>query len=104
LLGRGDVTTGLPCNLPHVVLEVWQIILLVWIVVIPASVALLTALAARRRAARLRGSVYGATDQPGELLRLAVHARSLEHMSAAGAAHHGALGLGQREQLGDRAG
>jgi hypothetical protein len=92
------------CNFPHVVPEVWQIILLVWIVVIPASVALLTALAARRRAARLRGSVYGATDQPGQLLRLAVHAGGLEHVSAAGAAHRRALRLGQREQLGDRAG
>jgi hypothetical protein len=83
LLGHRDASTALPCNLPHVVLEVWEIVLLVWIVVIPATVALLTALAARRRAARLRGSVYGAADQPGELLRLAVHARGLEHMSPA---------------------
>jgi hypothetical protein len=64
--------------------EVWQIALLVWIVVIPASVALLTALAARRRAARLRGSVYGATDQPGQLLRLAVHTRRADRPAAVG--------------------
>jgi beta-lactamase regulating signal transducer with metallopeptidase domain len=63
--------------------EVWEIVLLVWIVVIPASVALLTALAARRRAARLRGSVYGASDQPGQLLRLVVRTREVEHMRAA---------------------
>jgi hypothetical protein len=69
--------------LPHIVPDVWEIVLLVWIVVIPASVALLTALAARRRAARLRGSVYGATDQPGQLLRLAVHARQVEGMRTA---------------------
>jgi hypothetical protein len=62
---------------------VWEIVLLVWIVVIPASVALLTALAARRRAARLRGSVYGAGDQPGQLIRLAVRTREVEHMRAA---------------------
>jgi hypothetical protein len=82
------------CNFPHVVPEVWEIALLVWIVVIPASVALLTALAARRRAARLRGSVYGATDQPGQLLRLAVHTRRLEQLKAPGA----------RRRLGDSAG
>jgi beta-lactamase regulating signal transducer with metallopeptidase domain len=92
------------CNFPHVVEEVWEIVLLVWIVVIPATVAMLTALAARRRAARLRGSVYGATDQPGQLLRLAVHARRLENVHAPGAAHGGALGLGQRQQFGDPAG
>jgi hypothetical protein len=63
--------------------EVWQIVLLVWIVVIPASVTLLTALAARRRAARMRGSVYGASDQPGQLIRLAVRTREVEHMRAA---------------------
>jgi hypothetical protein len=74
--------------------EVWEIVLLVWIVVIPASVALLTALAARRRAARLRGSVYGAMDQPGQLLRLAVHARRLEQLKPPAA----------RRQLGDSAG
>jgi hypothetical protein len=90
--------------LAAVVSEVWEIALLVWIVVIPASVALLTALATRRRTSRLRDSVYGASDQPGELLRLAVHARRVEHMSAAGAAHRSALGVGQREQFGDRAG
>ncbi len=89
--------TALPCNLPRVVPEVWEIALLVWIVVIPASVALLTALAARRRAARLRGSVYGATDQPGELLSLAVHARRFEHVRTAGAAHRGALGIRHRQ-------
>jgi short subunit dehydrogenase-like uncharacterized protein len=89
------------CNLASVVLEVWEIVLLVWIVVIPASVALLTALAAKRRAARLRGSVHGATDQPGQLLRLAVHARSHEHMRATGAAHRGALRLGHGEQFRD---
>jgi hypothetical protein len=64
------------------VLEVWEIVLLVWIVVIPASVAMLTALAARRRAARVRGSVYGATDQPGQLLRLAVQTRRGERAAA----------------------
>ena len=63
--------------------DVWEIVLLVWIVVIPASVALLTALAARRRAARLRGSVYGASDQPGQLLRLAVRTRQVERIGAA---------------------
>ena len=104
MLGGRDATTASPCKLLGVVPEVWEIVLLVWIVVIPASVALLTALAARRRAARLRGSVYGATDQPGQLLRLAVHAGRLEHVGAAGAAHSAALGVGQREQLGDRAG
>jgi hypothetical protein len=92
------------CNLPHIVPEAWEIVLLVWIVGIPATVALLSALAARRRAARLRGSVFDATDEPGELLRLAAHARRLEHMSAAGAPHRGAIGLGQRQQFRDRAG
>ena len=58
-------------------LEVWEIVVLVWIVAVPASVALLTALAARRRAARRRGSVYGASDQPAQLLRLAVESRGL---------------------------
>src|SRR3954468_3545466 len=77
------VTSCSFCNFPHVVPEVWEIVLLVWIVVIPASVALLTALAARRRAARLRGSVYGATDQPGELLRLAMYMRRAERAQAA---------------------
>jgi hypothetical protein len=69
--------------LQHIVPDVWEIVLVVWIVVIPSSVALLTALAARRRAARLRGSVYGATDQPGQLLRLAVRTRQVERMRAA---------------------
>ena len=62
--------------------EVWEIVLLVWIVVIPASVALLTALAAKRRAARMRGSVYGATDQPGQLLRLDAHTRRIDRRQA----------------------
>jgi beta-lactamase regulating signal transducer with metallopeptidase domain len=70
------------CNLRHVVPEVWEIVLLVWIVVIPATVALLTALAARRRAARARQSFYDATDQPGQLLRLAVHTRRVDRMRA----------------------
>jgi hypothetical protein len=78
----GAATSSSFCNFRHVVPEAWEILLVVWIVVIPASVALLTALAARRRAARQRGSVYGATDQPGQLLRLAVHARRLEHVRA----------------------
>src|SRR3954470_17757430 len=82
------------CNFSHVVPEVWEILLVVWIVVIPASVALLTALAARRRAARLRGSVYGAMDQPGRLTRLAVHARRLEQLKPPAA----------RRRLGDSAG
>ena len=45
--------------------EVWQIVLVVWIVVIPASIAMLAALAARRRAAARRGT----GDQLGKLLR-----------------------------------
>ena len=36
----GYCATSSPfCNFPHVVPEVWEIVLLVWIVVIPASVA-----------------------------------------------------------------
>jgi hypothetical protein len=84
--------------------EVWEILLLVWIVAIPASVALLTALAARRRAVQLRGSVSRASDQPGQLLRLASHARRLENMRPPGAAHRRPLAVRQRQQLGDRAG
>src|SRR4051812_3050535 len=94
LVGSYCETSSPFCNFPHVVPEVWEIVLLVWIVVIPASVALLTALAARRRAARLRGSVYGATDQPGQLLRLAVSSRGLDRLQAPGT----------RGRLGDSAG
>jgi hypothetical protein len=55
--------------------DAWVIALLVWIVVIPTTVALFAALVARRRSVELpeRGSRPG--EQPGgQLLHLASHA------------------------------
>ncbi|MEA2440388.1 MAG: hypothetical protein QOH76_1812 [Thermoleophilaceae bacterium] len=63
-------------------LEVWQIVLLVWIVVIPASVAFLTALAARRRKARARAYDEEAGDQLGQLLVFAPRTQ-MEHLRTA---------------------
>ena len=55
--------------------DAWVIALLVWIVVIPTTVALFAALVARRRSAELPQSRSRPADQPaGQLLQLARHA------------------------------
>jgi len=50
--------------------DVWEIVLLVWIVVIPATVALLTSLAAKRRAAadRLIATLIGVVPEWSEMI------------------------------------
>ena len=75
----------------------WEIVLLVWVAVIPATVLLLTEIVARRRRAAVRlGARDGALDQPGQLLRLAPHARRREHVRPARPAHRRPVGIGQR--------
>jgi hypothetical protein len=55
--------------------DAWVIALLVWIVVIPTMVALLAALAARRRGAERPDRSESEADQTGQLLYLASHER-----------------------------